>query len=300
MNTFVLNGFHFLCCLAVYNLLLGCPINVQGQGSTPFTPPGYKAIQSSRHIRRRGNFKDITSGSYILIGYHGTCSNNRNIEEKITIPLQKNFESTKLQLGNRFYTSNRESTAQIYAYYACINYQRRNPTSTIPVKPLMCPVFMKATSLKTLPKIYIPKSIPERRGHQLQLWHNHENIKLIEKSAIRGRVKPVRFAVLPLNTPGRKEIQAAWPENAVKNMVTRCLELPGSKLPMDQLIHKVVWKDDIKVGYEELLEKSKQGAENIGSWGSPIFGADTYDLSRPDQEGITDENNVFTKLLKEK
>ncbi|KAI9139345.1 hypothetical protein BKA69DRAFT_1040242 [Paraphysoderma sedebokerense] len=148
---------------------------------------------------------------------------------------------------------------------------------------------MKTNTLKSLPKIFIPRSIPDDRGKPFILWGMDKNKEHIEKLAKLDHKRTVRFALkrvpqVPFAKGPKRDVEAAWPEMALEHMVTKCEAVPESP----DLAKDVT-------GYVGLLEDSKVAGKNdLPVWGRPVFGAELYD---PNSSFVKRRNNKYTKLL---
>ncbi|KAI9139346.1 hypothetical protein BKA69DRAFT_1144424 [Paraphysoderma sedebokerense] len=234
--------------------------------------------------------KRTDTADKVLIGYHGTCSTYQNgIEERIKLSPSQFELST---LGHRFYTSNSKSAAVIHAMTACAFYNERDPRRRLfkMFAPVVCPIYMDTNALKTLPKIFIPGSIPDDRGNPFILWGVDESKEHIENLANLDHRRTVRFTLnsvpqISFAKAPEKDVEAAWPEFALEHMSTKCNPVPKSQDPADDV-----------TGYVELLKASQIGNDDLPEWGRPIFGAELYN---PKSSDVETRNNKYTKMLEE-
>ncbi|KAI9142377.1 hypothetical protein BKA69DRAFT_277196 [Paraphysoderma sedebokerense] len=207
------------------------------------------------------------NNQYVLVGYHGTCSNyQQNIENKLIIPPSNQAISGSFaELGRRFYTVDSPSIAFDYADLACDAHRSRHVLNSQEAsKPIVCSVYLKSQALKSIPKIYYPPWIFDANDEPFDFLYEEENMDLVESIA-KFPTKPVRFAGVSVTE--RTELQAAWPQHAVENMIARCS-------PVRVRANRGT-SDIVRAGYLDLMEKSHKGSQH-GEWGKPVIAAELF------------------------
>ncbi|KAI9142376.1 hypothetical protein BKA69DRAFT_1037711 [Paraphysoderma sedebokerense] len=250
----------------------------------------FSKLLGSRNSNKVGPTKGrescVNTGQYIFIGYHGTCSNHRSsIENRIVIPPtnQATF-GPSAQLGRRFYTADFHKVAAAYSKHTChASSISGSPKSS----PILCSIYMKAEALKKIPKIYIPPAIYDSKDEEYDLWYEDNNIDYIESLA-KFRVPPVRFGVMGSDML-YMEIQAAWPQHAVENMIAKCSYMEN--------INEFDGQSKMKrVGYWDLMLASQRG-EEWENWGESVMAADLYRHAPFENIFMRKENNVLHNLI---
>ncbi|KAI9139426.1 hypothetical protein BKA69DRAFT_1085399 [Paraphysoderma sedebokerense] len=245
--------------------------------STDLIPNEAADGENNHNLRKRGlwsclfngrtDTKSVGQADYTLVGYHGTCSKYQSsLEKRLKIPWSVGSNG-RLLGGNRFYTTDDLSSAQLYAAHTCSGAVHFGN-----LYPITCSIFIDTSKLPELRKSYIPQYARySMSGEDALLWTSEREMQKWESwlfspsnpefqnSEIEKSGEIVRFARMAKGVQRRlffPTFQAAWPKNVLKHMIATCKP------------SKEVTSSEVKISYRELLSNSSNpDAEVPPVWG---------------------------------